>query len=124
MQVALEPVISDPLVDVGQGNNQRQLSIAVSAIAEPEDRKLPLNLCLILDHSGSMKGTPLNTVKQAAKELIKSLKPDDRLSVVAFDHQAEVIIANQTSYRSDGNFRIKSINSKLLAAHRSMLGSN
>ncbi len=95
MQVALEPVISDPQVDVGQGNNQRQISIAVSALAEPEDRQLPLNLCLILDHSGSMKGTPLNTVKQAAKELIKNLKPEDRLSVVAFDHQAEVIVASQ-----------------------------
>jgi Ca-activated chloride channel homolog len=95
MQVALEPVLSDPQVDISQGNNQRQLSISVSAVAEPEDRQLPLNLCLILDHSGSMKGTPLTTVKQAAKELIKSLKPEDRLSVIAFDHQAEVIVACQ-----------------------------
>ncbi len=95
MQVALEPVISDPQVDISQGNNQRQLSIAVSAIAEPEDRQLPLNLCLILDHSGSMRGTPLDTVKQAAKELVKGLKPEDRLSIVAFDHQAKVIVACQ-----------------------------
>jgi Ca-activated chloride channel homolog len=95
MQVALETVISDPQVDISQGNSQRQLSIEVSALAEPEDRQLPLNLCLILDHSGSMKGTPLNTVKQAAKELIKGLKPEDRLSIVAFDHQAEVIVSCQ-----------------------------
>ncbi len=95
MQVALEHVISDPQIDLGQGNSQRQLSIEVSALAEPEDRKLPLNLCLILDHSGSMKGAPLNTVKDAAKELIKSLQPEDRLSVVAFDHQAEIIVPCQ-----------------------------
>ncbi len=95
MQVALETVISDPQVDISQGSNQRQLSIEVSALAEPEDRKLPLNLCLILDHSGSMKGTPLSTVKEAAKELIKGLKPEDRLSVIAFDHQAEVIVPCQ-----------------------------
>ncbi len=95
MQVALEPVISDSQIDISQGNNQRQLSIAVSALAEPEDRQLPLNLCLILDHSGSMKGTPIDTVKQAARELIKSLKPDDRLSVVAFNHQAKVIVPCQ-----------------------------
>jgi Ca-activated chloride channel homolog len=92
MQVTLEPVISDPQVDISQGNNQRQLSISVSALAEPEDRQLPLNLCLILDHSGSMKGTPLDTVKQAAKELINGLTPEDRLSIVAFDHQAQVIV--------------------------------
>ena len=95
MQVALETIISDPQIDISQGNNQRQLSIEVSALAEPEDRQLPLNLCLILDHSGSMKGTPLSTVKQAAQELINGLKPEDRLSVVAFDHQAEVIVACQ-----------------------------
>ena len=65
MQVALETIISDPQINISQGNSQRQLSIEVSALAEPEDRQLPLNLCLILDHSGSMKGTPLSTVKQA-----------------------------------------------------------
>ncbi len=95
MQVVLEHAISDPQIEIGQGNNQRQLSIEVSALAEPTDRQLPLNLCLILDHSGSMKGSPLSTVKDAAKELIKSLKPDDRLSIVAFDHQAEVIVSCQ-----------------------------
>jgi Ca-activated chloride channel homolog len=95
MQVALEHVISDPQIDTSQGNSQRQLSIEVSALAAPEDRKLPLNLCLILDHSGSMKGMPLSTVKAAAKQLIKGLTAEDRLSVVAFDHQAEVIVPCQ-----------------------------
>jgi Ca-activated chloride channel homolog len=95
MQVALETVISDPQIEIGQGNNQRQLSIEVSALAAPEDRQLPLNLCLILDHSGSMKGTPLSTVKEAARKLIEGLKPEDRLSVIAFDHQAEVIVPCQ-----------------------------
>jgi Ca-activated chloride channel homolog len=39
MQVALETAISDSQVDISQGNNQRQLSIEVSALAEPEDRQ-------------------------------------------------------------------------------------
>jgi Ca-activated chloride channel family protein len=95
MQVALEPVISDPQLDVSQGNQQRQISISVSAVPAPADRQLPLNLCLILDHSGSMKGTPLNTVKQAAADLIRGLKPGDRVSVVAFDHEAKVIVPCQ-----------------------------
>ncbi len=95
MQVAIETMISDPQVDISQGSSQRQISIEISAVAEPQDRQLPLNLCLILDHSGSMKGTPLNTVKQAAKELIKGLKPEDRLSIVAFDHEAKVIVPCQ-----------------------------
>ena len=95
MQVVLEHVISDPQVDISQGSSQRQLSIEVSALAEPEDRQLPLNLCLILDRSGSMKGTSLDTVKDAAKKLIGGLKPEDRLSIVAFNHQAETIVPCQ-----------------------------
>ena len=95
MQVAIETVISDRQVDISQGSSQRQISIEISALAEPQDRQLPLNLCLILDHSGSMKGMPLTTVQQAAKALIKGLKPEDRLSIIAFDHEAKVIVPCQ-----------------------------
>ena len=42
-----------------------------------------------------MKGTPLTTVQQAAKALIKGLKPEDRLSIIAFDHEAKVIVPCQ-----------------------------
>jgi Ca-activated chloride channel homolog len=95
MQVALESILSDAQLDLSQSDRQRQISIAISAVPGVEDTKLPLNLCLILDHSGSMKGNPLETVKQAAQQLIRSLSPTDRISVVAFDHQAKIIIPNQ-----------------------------
>nr|MBA3923132.1 VWA domain-containing protein [Nostocaceae cyanobacterium] len=55
----------------------------------------PLNLCLILDHSGSMNGRPLETVKKAANRLVDKLQTGDRLSVVVFDHRAKVLIPNQ-----------------------------
>jgi Ca-activated chloride channel family protein len=95
MQVSLEPVLSDPQLDLSTDARQRQISIAISAVPAPVDSQLPLNLCLILDHSGSMKGTPLQTVKQAAADLIRGLKPGDRVSVVAFDHEAKVIVPCQ-----------------------------
>ncbi len=77
--------------------NQRQLSIAISAIASGSERNAPLNLCLILDHSGSMSGEPLETVKQAAQSLVDRLQANDRLSVVVFDHAAKVLVASQTA---------------------------
>ncbi|MEL7035527.1 MAG: VWA domain-containing protein [Cyanobacteria bacterium J06592_8] len=95
MNVSLQPVLNDPNLDVSQGNNQRQLSLSVSAIANAIDSHVPLNLCLILDHSGSMSGRPLETVKKAAGELIDRLNPGDRISVVVFDHRAKVLIPNQ-----------------------------
>src|ERR671933_2624324 len=97
MKVGLHPALNDAHVDANQASSQRQLSIAISAIASGQDRNVPLNLCLVLDHSGSMEGRPLETVKKAAVNLIERLNPGDRISVVAFDHRAKVLFKNQTS---------------------------
>jgi len=95
MQVGLEILWSDAHVDGNLTNHQRQLCLAVTAVAGVSPSNLPLNLCLVLDHSGSMQGSPLETVKQAALGLVDRLQPQDRISVVAFDHQAKVIVPNQ-----------------------------
>lgn len=95
MKVSVRTVLSDAKLDVTQTTSQRQLSVSVAAVAGELDRDLPLNLCLILDRSGSMKGAPLKMVKQAAKRIVDRMSYGDRLSVVAFDHRATVLVANQ-----------------------------
>lgn len=96
MRVGLQAALNDVNLDANQPNSQRQLAVSISAIAESNSRTAPLNLCLILDHSGSMQGQPLETVKQAANRIIEKLAPSDRLSIVAFDHKAKVLFPNQT----------------------------
>jgi Ca-activated chloride channel homolog len=49
---------------------------------------MPLNLALVIDHSGSMKGAKLKNVKDAVKMVIDRLEPTDYLSVVIFDDLA------------------------------------
>lgn len=95
MKVNLQPVLNDANLDAHQISSQRQLAISISAIAETLDRNVPLNLCLILDHSGSMNGRPLENVKKAASRLVDRLNPGDRLSIVVFDHRAKVLVPNQ-----------------------------
>lgn len=95
MKVSLQAILSDPNFDLSQATSQRQLAISISAFPSQTDADVPLNLCLILDHSGSMSGKPLETVKQAAIELVDRLKPGDRISIIAFDHRAKVLIPNQ-----------------------------
>lgn len=95
MRVGLQSALSDPHVDANQPSSQRQLSVSIAALPEEMSRNVPLNLCLILDHSGSMGGRPLETVKQAAIQLIDRLSPGDRISIVAFDHRAKVLVPNQ-----------------------------
>ncbi|MDZ8065593.1 MAG: VWA domain-containing protein [Nostoc sp. DedQUE08] len=95
MKVKLLSALNDNNVDLAQTSSQRQLAITISAIAGESDRNLPLNLCLILDKSGSMHGHPIKMAIQAVEGLIDRLKVGDRISVVAFSGTAEVIIPNQ-----------------------------
>jgi Ca-activated chloride channel homolog len=52
----------------------------------------PLNVCLVLDRSTSMKGEKMDVVKSTAIQVLRSLRPQDILSVVTFSDRAEVII--------------------------------
>jgi Ca-activated chloride channel family protein len=52
----------------------------------------PLNICLVLDRSTSMQGDKMDMVKATAIQLLRSLRTEDVLSVVAFSDNAEVII--------------------------------
>lgn len=67
--------------------------LEVSPVEESEQIPAPpLNICLLLDRSTSMQGEKLDMVKATAIQLIRSLRPQDIFSVVAFSDRAEVII--------------------------------
>ena len=54
-----------------------------------------LNLSMVLDRSGSMKGQKMERAREATAFCIDQLLPTDRLSVVIFDDQIEVLIPSQ-----------------------------
>ena len=95
MRVGIQSYLSDINIDAQINNSQRQLSLAISAIADSPGIDLPLNLCLVLDRSGSMSDKPLEMVKEAAIGIMEKLKPGDRISIVTFDHRATVVVPNQ-----------------------------
>jgi Ca-activated chloride channel family protein len=55
-----------------------------------DPKRLPLNLALVLDRSGSMSGAKLEYALAAARFVMERLEPEDRVSVVAFDDQIEI----------------------------------
>lgn len=56
----------------------------------------PLNLGLVVDRSGSMSGGQrMEKAKAALRTLIAQLRPQDRVSLIAFDHQVEVLFPPQ-----------------------------
>jgi Ca-activated chloride channel family protein len=55
----------------------------------------PLNLCLVIDRSTSMRGERLQNVKLAVRQLLDATKPEDVISIVSFSDDAEVLIPAQ-----------------------------
>lgn len=57
--------------------------------------RVPLNISLVLDRSGSMAGDKLAYAKKAAKFVIDQLGPEDYLSIVNYDDVVEVTSPSQ-----------------------------
>lgn len=73
-----------------------------------------LNVCLVIDRSGSMEGPPLDYVKQACSHVVDLMSPLDVLSIVTFEEIVEVLmppqrVTNKQAVK-DGIARIQSGN--------------
>ncbi|MEY4854175.1 MAG: hypothetical protein RIR32_851 [Verrucomicrobiota bacterium] len=53
--------------------------------------RAPLDLVLVIDRSGSMSGDPLKAALESASRIIRGLRDDDRVAVVTFDSQVDVV---------------------------------
>lgn len=68
-----------------------QLTIAVPGESAGPQRRLPINLALVLDRSGSMTGEKLARARDAAAFVVRHLTSADRVAIVAYDDEVEVV---------------------------------
>lgn len=94
MPLELRARLSDSRLDAAAPESQRMLFIEISAPVG-DGAALPLNLGLALDKSGSMQGYALDCLKQAAKHIVRSLSARDRVALVAFNDEPEVMLASR-----------------------------
>src|SRR5579859_5667775 len=76
------------------------LVVEINTIAsqdKPLDPPKDLNLCVVIDRSGSMDGQKLETAKSSCKAILQRLSAKDRFSLVVFDDEAQVIVNPATS---------------------------
>lgn len=81
---------------LANGPAREQFLIEFTGTGDPgRGTRTPLNLCLVIDRSGSMEGPPLDYVKQACLHVVDMLSPDDILSIVTFEETVDVLMAPQ-----------------------------
>jgi Ca-activated chloride channel family protein len=80
--------------------------VEIEPAATSGSPRLPLNLCLVIDQSTSMKGARLQHVKEAARQIADELHKDDALAIVAFSDRAEVLLPSQKAI-SGAQARVK-----------------
>src|SRR3954454_4556749 len=51
----------------------------------------PLHLALVVDRSGSMGGPKLDAAKQSARFLVERLRTEDRIALVAYDEDVQLL---------------------------------
>ena len=55
----------------------------------------PLNLALVIDHSVCMDGSKLSYARKAARFLTSELTARDRLAIVTFDDEVNMLVPSQ-----------------------------
>jgi Ca-activated chloride channel family protein len=70
------------------------LETKIARFINEQARRAPLNLSIVIDHSGSMEGNKMIFAKKAAQDILDKLSDDDYVSVVIYDTQVEVLQAS------------------------------
>ena len=94
--------------------DQRQttaIKVAVKGFEmQSEQERAPLNIALVIDRSGSMRGTRIEQAREAAIQAVRRMDSRDIVSVVTFDNIVDVLVpATRVSNREDIERRIRSI---------------
>jgi Ca-activated chloride channel homolog len=87
---------------MANGPAREQFLIDIQAPSVPglsgfygQETRTAVNVCLVVDRSGSMEGMPIEYAKQACQQVVDLLSPTDILSIVVFDEVVEVLMPPQ-----------------------------
>jgi len=69
-------------------------SIKIEAREFVSEARSPLNIALVIDRSGSMAGDKIAQARQAAARLVDTLGPKDRLSIITYSSDVEVMVTS------------------------------
>jgi len=107
----------EPMRSVIAADTSETMMVKVSLTGRPvmssRGHRSPINLCLVLDRSGSMQGDRIARAKEAAIAAVERLTAEDIVSVVIFDQQIETVVPAQFARDKDSIVRaIRSVQAR------------
>ena len=87
--VRMEGRLSHPFVVPGQSD--LFVTVDLTGVQVEGAQRMPVNLAVVIDRSGSMSGQKLQQAKKAARQLVRQLQESDRLAIVHYGSDVKVL---------------------------------
>ncbi|WP_299200491.1 VWA domain-containing protein [uncultured Amphritea sp.] len=91
-QVNLNINLATPVMEAGQ-SHRAFIKVSLEGFKQQDKQaRIPANVAIVLDKSGSMGGDKIQYAREAAIMAIKRLDERDTVSVVSYDSQVQVVV--------------------------------
>lgn len=91
-QVKLNVALGQPLLPAGM-QQTTFLKVGLTGFERASlEKRTPVNLCLVIDRSGSMTGTKIAQAREAARYAVSMLGKDDIISIVTYSSGVSVLV--------------------------------
>ena len=90
-QIQVRSELSSPVIMEGHPE-KNYLKVSLSGQKIDTNKRVPINLAIVIDKSGSMGGERIEKAREAAIFAVNLLNEEDTLSIVAYDNEAKVIV--------------------------------
>ena len=111
-QIRLDVGLAKPTVAVGDGGKvEGHMRISLKGFELNKEReRMPVNVAIVIDKSGSMQGDKIEQARTAAIHAIDRLRDSDIVSVVTYDSSVNVVVpATKASDRQAIKAKIREI---------------
>ncbi len=109
-QITLDVALGTPVMHAGK-KQTAFLKVSLKGFEWPREiQRSPINVAIVLDRSGSMRGEKIERAKEAAIMAINNLNLNDIVSIVTYDHTVNVLVpATKLTHRADIAYKIAKI---------------
>jgi Ca-activated chloride channel family protein len=76
------------------GNGEVYMAVDLAVAESAAAKRASVNMAIVIDHSGSMAGEKIQQARQAARGIVDRLTADDRVALIQYDDDAQVLVAS------------------------------